>query len=462
MLVKNNTEKYMIAKLENGFIDTNGCYYKELTEQQRHIHEKIYFYDILAREEGLILKIKKIAADIEKWNEKDIKVVFYEMPVADYCFQAGCLCGNSSIEFNDILVNSRNPELFLSYISMIIGKKDYCGMFLDWLNYTITDKNGIKPDVYVYVFYAFATGKDGIISEMLKKGMWKTLYDFLRFYYIERVPNTQCRTMLKLSECMEKEFFKDHIRLYKSNDDYGFYLFRDLLNSYGKEALGSIIKFIKSMKMLHENSLFQKKAFEQTSEILKTLCNIHMTIPESTFDKNINYLLKMLFRNYEDRISLEGFLNVSKMWQDYLLMRNIKDEDYPDSVKEAHDRVQKTYKGNNYSKEILAMFPSAVKTYENLVYNDNRYQIKVPKSPMEMAEVGKKLKICVGSYATAVARRNTQVLWLCKEDKEIVAIEVRNGRLIQAKAENNHFPNAEEEAFIKRWCKEKTIDIVSY
>lgn len=268
--------------------------------------------------------------------------------------------------------------------------------------------------------------------------------------------------MLKLSECMEKEFLKGHVQLYKSNDDYGFCLFRDLLNSYGRESLDSIIKFIKSMKRLHENSLFQKKAFEQTSEILKTLCSIYRMIPGSTFDKNVNYLLKMLFKNYEDQISLNGFLNVSEMWYDYLFMKNIEDGDYPNSVRESHDRVQKAYKGKGYSKEILTMFPASVKEYEGLAYNDDEYQIKIPKSPEEMEEVGSKLKICVGTYAPAVAKQNTQVLWLCKENKEIMALEVKKGRLIQAKAENNHFPNAKEEAFIKKWCKEKMIDIISY
>lgn len=181
MLVENDPKGYVIIKTEDGFVDTNGCYYRKLTEPQRHICGKTYFYHI-STEEGIpALEIKKIVTDVEKRHEKDPGILFREIQVASYSFKDGCICGDSSIDFNDILVNSRNPELFFSYIFMIVGQKDYYNAFLDWLDYTITDKNGIHPDVYVYVFYAFVTGKDGIIAEMLKKDMKKTLYDFCDF-----------------------------------------------------------------------------------------------------------------------------------------------------------------------------------------------------------------------------------------------------------------------------------------
>ena len=417
----------------------------------------MYFYDISVGENWLALTIKKLEPEIEGHRK-----VFHEVLIAHYLFKDGRLSGNQAIDFNHVYANSLNPEVFISYVSMMIHQKDYYENFMDWLEYTITDRNGLNENVYIYIFYLFVTGHDGIIPELLKKNMKKTLYDFLHFHYKERVIESECHAMIKISECMEEEFFDGFVRLYKTNEDYGFPLIRDILYNYGKESLDSITKFIKSMKMIHDNSLFQKKAYEQTAEILRTLCNINIAIPEHTFDSNVNYILKMVFKNYEEKISIEGFLNISKMWEDYLLMKDIRDEDYPDSVKESHDRVQKAYKGTRISKEVLTTFPEAVKEYKYLEFENSNYEVRIPKSPVEMAEVGDKLKICVGTYTTAVAKKKTQVLWLCEHNERIMALEVRNGKLIQAKTQGNHYPNAAEEEFIKEWCKEKMIDIVSY
>lgn len=457
MLVENKSGKYAIIEVEDGYIDANGCYYRKLTEQQKLICGKMYFYDIFKSKDWVVLSIKKIVTKTEEG-----KVSFDEVIVANYLFKNGYLCGNQTIDFSHVLANSLNPEEFISYLALILSKKGCYEEFLDWLDYTRVDRNRLKEDIYVYVFYAFVTKYDGIITELLKKGMKKTLYDFLRFYYRERDAGTQYHAAIKISECMENEFFSGYSRLGNTDDSYGFSLSCDILNRYGKENLDSVLKFIKSMKKIHETSLFQKKAFEQTAEMLRVLCNISIAIPGSAFNKNVNYLLKMVFKNYEEKISLEGFLNVSKMWEDYLLMKEYEDEDYPDSIKESHDRVQKICKGRKISKEILTMFSSAVKKYEDLEFKDNKYQVRVPKSPAEMREVGDKLENCVETYTTAVAKQKTQVLWLCECDEKIMALEVKNRKLIQAKTKGNHYPNAEEEEFIKKWCKEKQIDIVSY
>ena len=108
MLVENKSGKYAIIKVEDGYIDTNGCYYRKLTEQQKLICGKMYFYDIFKSKDWVVLRIKKIVTKTEEG-----KVSFNEVIVANYLFKNGYLCGNQTIDFSHVLANSLNPEEFI-------------------------------------------------------------------------------------------------------------------------------------------------------------------------------------------------------------------------------------------------------------------------------------------------------------------------------------------------------------
>jgi hypothetical protein len=43
-----------------------------------------------------------------------------------------------------------------------------------------------------------------------------------------------------------------------------------------------------------------------------------------------------------------------------------------------------------------------------------------------------------------------------------MTVEIRNGKLIQAKKTCNLLPNEEDKDFLEKWCKEKEITIVNY
>ena len=214
-----------------------------------------------------------------------------------------------------------------------------------------------------------------------------------------------------------------------------------------------------------EQSRNDKKYYKCILEILLELSTLKNHLPVLNLYTNINYILKRMFKYYEDRLDPEGFLNLLKMWRDYLIMKEDDDDIYPSNLKEAHNEATKGFYNRNedFSLNVYCNFKNAIKCYKNLEYESNGYKIRIPRDPCEMKKVGKNLNICVGAYVSSVAEKTTKILWLCNiNDIPIAALEVKGNRLIQAKAAHNSRLTYEMEQIIKSWCSKKELVIASY
>lgn len=324
--------------------------------------------------------------------------------------------------------------------------------------------NRVKEDLYVKLFNLIKENQDGIISELLSKNMKAILYDFLYFDAKKgKLNGDEYRVLFRLAQTMEDIALRNQ----KVKNDQGEICetLYELIIGYGKENIDLIEKFIKVLMKIAEQSIREKNYYKFIIEILKELNSIKNHMPELDFYSNINYIIKCLFKNYEEKLDLEGFFNLIKMWHDYLIMKDTEDFTYPLMLKEAHDNALQVYhkKAGDVDLDTYCHFEQAIKEYKDLEFENNIYKIRTPKDPKEMREVGSKLNICVGTYVRAVAKKTSKVLWLCnKEDTPIAALEVKNNRLIQAKTERNHYPEYELEDFIKLWCREKDLEIISY
>ena len=43
-----------------------------------------------------------------------------------------------------------------------------------------------------------------------------------------------------------------------------------------------------------------------------------------------------------------------------------------------------------------------------------------------------------------------------------MTIEIKNGKIVQAKKKCNEYPNEEDEVFLEKWCKEKNLEIDNF
>lgn len=452
---------YLIAAIDDGYYDSNGCFYKKLTNSQRNVLSKKYIFDIKKEKDSMSLRAYRIFID-----EDESSITFNKELVISYIYKEKSIQNIEKIEeITLIYKDSLNPEVFISFVTLIMADKPCYEKFMEWTVFTISDVHeGIKEELYILLFNLIEKNQDGIISELLSKNMMAILYDFLYFNKKSKALHmNEYHSLLKVAENFEN-ITLCNMRINYVQGEVCETIY-SLIMAYGNENADLISKFIRTMIMMGEQSRSDKKYYKCILEILWELSMLKTHLPVLNLYTNINYILKRMFKYYEDRLDPEGFLSLLKMWRDYLIMKEDEEDIYPSNLKIAHDEATKEFYNRNedFSLDVYCNFKNAIKCYEDLEYENNGYKIRIPRDPCEMKKVGKKLNICVGAYASSVAKKTTKILWLCnRNDIPIAALEVKENQLVQAKMANNHHPNYEVEQIIKSWCKKKELIIASF
>lgn len=452
---------YSITAIDDGYYDSNGCYYKKLTNSQKNVLSKKYVFDIQREKDSIALMAYRILID-----EGESSVTFKKEVVISYRYKEKSIQNIENKEdITLIYKDSFNPEVFISFVTLIMADKPCYEKFMEWTVFTISDvREGIKEELYILLFNLIEKNQDGIISELLSKNMMAILYDFLYFNKKSKdLHMNEYHTLPKVAENFEK-ITLGNMRVNYVQGEVCETIY-NLITAYGNENADLISKFIKTMIMIGYQSRSDKKYYRCILEILRELNILKNQFPILNLNANINYILKRMFKYYEDKLDPEGFLNLLKMWRDYLIMKEDEDNIYPSNLKEVHDEATKEFYNRNedISFDVYYNFKNAIKNYENLEYEKNGYTIRIPRDPCEMKKVGKNLHICVGAYVSSVAEKTSKILWLCnRNDIPIAALEVKENRLIQAKAAHNSHPTYEMEQIIKSWCSKKELVITSY
>ncbi|WP_373261948.1 PcfJ domain-containing protein [Hungatella hathewayi] len=457
----NLTSVYLIFAINDEYLDSNGCHYKKLTSPQKKVLNKKYVFDMQNEKDTIVLKAYQIFID-----EDESSITLKKAEVMNYRYEKKSM---QDVEHKEDIIrvykNSLNPEVFISFVTLIMADKPCYEIFMEWTAFTVSDVHeGIKEELYILLLNLIEKNQDGIISELLLKNMMAILYDFL---YFNKKNGTlhlnEYHILLKVAQNFENLTLRN-MKVNYVQGEVCEAIYR-LIVAYGNENTHIISKFIKTMIKMGEKSRRDTNYYKSILEILRELSTLKNQMPELNLYTNINYILKSMFKQYEDKPDPEGFLNLLKMWLDYLTMKENDEPVYPSVLKEAHDDAIEKYNRRNddLSLETYHDFKDAVKGYKDLEYENRKYKIRIPNDPHEMKEVGKNLHICVGYYVLSVARKNSKILWLCnKEDIPFVALEVRDNQLIQAKAECNHHPGYEINEFIQLWCRKKGLIITSY
>lgn len=207
----------------------------------------------------------------------------------------------------------------------------------------------------------------------------------------------------------------------------------------------------------------------QKKIIIDNLLNREQILAILVFDlKNIKQVYK-----YNAWINKQGFLDIERRlnvyWLDYLSRNKISYRDFTDFLNQCEELKIKPYKPQDFYK-VHAELADEVKIVQEK--NKNRNIKKIANKLMEKAyekgnvqirplmdvrdvvETGAALHNCIKSYIPAYAKGKTDLFCLKDKGVRIVAIEVKDGKLLQARADHNLTPSSKYTKIIKQWMEE--------
>ncbi len=129
---------------------------------------------------------------------------------------------------------------------------------------------------------------------------------------------------------------------------------------------------------------------------------------------------------------------------------------FPPDFLEAHNQV--------FLEKIVDHNPLINQNIQNLsqilslnCYEDDQYVIFPADSVASLIDEGNQMHNCVRLYSERISRNQCQIYFLRKKDakdRSLVTVEVRNGKVVQAKARFNRMIDSSTQLFLKRWQKE--------
>ena len=88
------------------------------------------------------------------------------------------------------------------------------------------------------------------------------------------------------------------------------------------------------------------------------------------------------------------------------------------------------------------------------------YSFRLPKTNMQMCEIGTALHNCVASYAEIVEGKECTIVYAEKDGEYKICIEVRGKEVCQERIDRNEVPTGEEKAVLSKWHERHGLKIV--
>ena len=88
------------------------------------------------------------------------------------------------------------------------------------------------------------------------------------------------------------------------------------------------------------------------------------------------------------------------------------------------------------------------------------YSFRLPKTNMQMCEIGTALHNCVASYAEIVEGKECTIVYAEKDGEYKICIEVRGKEVCQERIDRNETPTGEEKAVLSKWHERHGLKIV--
>lgn len=247
---------------------------------------------------------------------------------------------------------------------------------------------------YMWMFYDFLPYSSPIGSK--KEYIYKALFD-------RGITNTEADKMVKSNQ---KKIFQDY-----------------LLS--GRQMEYVIAFDLKSYKDVLKYRTYMRKNEADPKKVLNV------------------YYLDYLYRN---KINLRDFYDYMKQCEE-LGFKLDKPKDFYHRHQVLTDLIIQK-RNEEAERKVKARYAELLK----MAYTEGDVQILPFKDSDEIRKCGKRLHNCIGTYVRSYSKGETDIYYLKKKNKVMVAIEVENKELVQARADHNKKCPSGLMRHIKKWC----------
>lgn len=185
------------------------------------------------------------------------------------------------------------------------------------------------------------------------------------------------------------------------------------------------------------------------------------------------YNFKELARYLDMEKALANGLNknTEHLYRDYLdfaerLHLNMKDKRvlYPKDIVKSHDELMHQVETIE-NQEIIEKIKTRYEELKDLSYKDDKYVIYPVPTMSDLIKESEVQNICIRSYNERYANGETNLFFMRNVknvSKPLVAIEVRDKRIVQSRGKGNDDPTKLQKAFIAKWENEVLKGSVLY
>ncbi len=200
--------------------------------------------------------------------------------------------------------------------------------------------------------------------------------------------------------------------------------------------------------------------------------------------KQMEYIIAFDLKSYADVYKYRRYIKENSgvdirrplniHYLDYLYRNNIKIRDFYDYMSQCRDLGFKLDKPTDFQHRHLVLSElltqkrnkeadrKCAERYKELaerMYKSGKIRICAFKTGDEIRKCGKTLHNCIGSYVDKYANGTTDLFYLLDGKAVSVAIELNNGKVIQARADHNSKCPSNYMKHIRKWCKENDFAI---
>lgn len=265
-------------------------------------------------------------------------------------------------------------------------------------------------------------------------------YDYFEQFFACGINDLDAKISYKLNEIP-----KGLIKICK---EYSIALSDNVVSSYTKNP------------NLFSNVVHMEFATIRTPEVISTL--LDRTQENKWFRELVdthNYRPQSLL-TYIDNLmtfeALDGYYNTLRELVDYCNMMikiSPKYEKYPKNFLTTHKIAARNY---NRLKEYFDEQEFQKRINKQLEYSYEKYKIIYPESTQAIKDEAVQQNHCVASYIGKVLEGECDILFLRKKDdleKSLITIEVRNGKVVQARGKFNRDVSRSEQTVIDKYNK---------
>ena len=178
-----------------------------------------------------------------------------------------------------------------------------------------------------------------------------------------------------------------------------------------------------------------------------------------TYNYNIETLINYVYVVCPMYQGLTNPNEVLTILKDYIQMSeslSYRFDKYPNSLKLSHDVKMVNYRTIQNQRD-YAEFENAVHEYGDLIFQDKKYQVLIPRTPKDLVKEGSSLNHCIASYKGRVIQGNSLIFFV-RERKtpnvSLVSVELNKYyQIVQARGMNNRPVTTGEQEFINKWLE---------